>query len=392
MKKHMIINLILGIILSLLIIMFQTKNYSIHQNELELQKNDSISVMVFDEETESYVKQNAIPVGDYAINEEKTYCLNGGTVSDYDSSSGTIKYIFSGSAKCYIYFDIVEETAADYITSLLASNPTTTAAHDPDGNVRYVGTSPNNYITFNNEVWRIIGVFNDKLKIIRANSLPVVLEDNGTIVGGTSEYVFMGDVVDSVNVFYWDSAGSNNWATSSLKKYLNGTYYNGINAISKNMISQETWYFGGFTAENYRGVLNGEQYYNTERSNSVFPGNDLSVSAKIGLLYLSDYIYAVHPSVELNYNSFDVFAMSWGESWMMIQSWTLNSFADDGVSVIGFHSSGGSPLLVKSEANYMGADYVRDGYPNVHPVLYLNEKVKITGGDGSSGTPYTIEM
>ena len=50
-------------------------------------------------------------------------------------------------------------TGADYITSLVSSNPTTMNNDDPDGNVRYMGADPNNYVLFNNELWRIIGVF-----------------------------------------------------------------------------------------------------------------------------------------------------------------------------------------------------------------------------------------
>ena len=30
---------------------------------------------------------------------------------------------------------------------------------DVGGNIRYYGADPNNYVLFNNELWRIIGVF-----------------------------------------------------------------------------------------------------------------------------------------------------------------------------------------------------------------------------------------
>ena len=36
---------------------------------------------------------------------------------------------------------------------------------------RYIGSVPNNYITFNNETWRIIGVFDERIKIIRDESI-----------------------------------------------------------------------------------------------------------------------------------------------------------------------------------------------------------------------------
>lgn len=38
---------------------------------------------------------------------------------------------------------------------------------DVDDNLRYAGNNPNNYILFNNELWRVIGVFDGQLKLIR---------------------------------------------------------------------------------------------------------------------------------------------------------------------------------------------------------------------------------
>ena len=95
---------------------------------------------------------------------------------------------------------------------------------DPDGNVRYMGADPNNYVSFNNELWRIIGVFNVKssengqpekrLKIIRNQSI--------------------GNMV-------WDSANTNNWTSASLQSYLNGDYYNSIDSASQSLIGDTYW-------------------------------------------------------------------------------------------------------------------------------------------------------
>ena len=40
-----------------------------------------------------------------------------------------------------------------------------------DNNYRYSGSNPNNYVKFNNELWRIIGVINGKVKIIRNEAI-----------------------------------------------------------------------------------------------------------------------------------------------------------------------------------------------------------------------------
>ena len=89
---------------------------------------------------------------------------------------------------------------------------------DEHGDIRYYGAAPNNYVSFNNELWRIIGVIDGKIKIIRNESI--------------------GDM-------QWNSTLNNNWNNASLKSYLNKDYYNSIDGTYKNMISEETYYLGG---------------------------------------------------------------------------------------------------------------------------------------------------
>ena len=43
------------------------------------------------------------------------------------------------------------EIASKYITSFLSSNFEVMNNDDPDGNIRYMGKDPNNYVLFNNE-------------------------------------------------------------------------------------------------------------------------------------------------------------------------------------------------------------------------------------------------
>ena len=40
-----------------------------------------------------------------------------------------------------------------------------------DENIRYYGSNPNNYVSFNNELWRIIGVFGNNVKLVRKDIL-----------------------------------------------------------------------------------------------------------------------------------------------------------------------------------------------------------------------------
>ena len=40
-----------------------------------------------------------------------------------------------------------------------------------DANIRYEGANPNNYVSFNDELWRIIGVFGNNIKLVRTVEL-----------------------------------------------------------------------------------------------------------------------------------------------------------------------------------------------------------------------------
>ena len=94
---------------------------------------------------------------------------------------------------------------------------------------RYRGASPKNYVTFNNEVWRILGVFptddgtgniENRIKIIKDQS-----------IGDRS----------------WDTGESNNWARpATLNTELNTTYLNSLDSTSKSMISNAKFYLGGY--------------------------------------------------------------------------------------------------------------------------------------------------
>ena len=77
-----------------------TRNY-------EMKKDNQISIMVYDEETEDYVAQDTVPTG-YTLDKEKTYCVNGGEITSYDSTNGVINYNLNTDDKCYIYLKIPE--------------------------------------------------------------------------------------------------------------------------------------------------------------------------------------------------------------------------------------------------------------------------------------------
>ena len=143
-----------------------------------------------------------------------------------------------------------------------------------DNSYRYAGASNsvNNYICLGSDkatcpdanLFRIIGVFGDKTKVIRAKSV--------------------GDK-------QWHTSNDNTWSSSSLNTYLNGEYLTGLGTLA-DKIATTTWKVGGGTPANISGVVPATAYKNEVGSSS----STTTVNKKIGLMYVSDYYYSASPS------------------------------------------------------------------------------------------------
>ena len=377
------------IIVNILIINYYSHNYQ--NNAVSNQKittNNALTMMLeTDMDSNEYIvaTSNEWPTEGYKFNEELSYCELGSTII-WNEDNKTISLKTNISDKCYIYFDVYQ-TAAMTITNLFNHGTDELGNLDPDGNIRYTGSNPNNYVLFNNELWRIIGVFDDKLKIIRNNYIPIVFEDNGTIIGDTAVYEGGGIVFGTKDFFYWNYNGTNNWETATLKNYLNGTYYNSIDENSKNLIDIETWYLGGFD----EFPTTASEFYETERSNNVYSGNPTTTNAYIGLLYPSDIFYSKSSSL-LPENDIYLGDSNWISHMSGDGYWLISSSSIDNQYAITFLSTGGPFILYKNIINRQDSDYVKYGSPEVHPTLYLKKEVKITSGDGSSSNPYTLDI
>ena len=295
------------------------------------------------------------------------------------------------------------------------------------GNIRYYGASPNNYIYFNCddysnqssstcETWRIIGVFDGKLKIMRneaIGNIPYDDDDEDTYLQqvsndskGTSavrplEHRLNGEttadlLADSVP----EGRGQNDYSKSSLQKILNNYYYNGVSYSGKNsydftqiglknvttrkMISDSIWYLKGWADMNvYMSVM-----YNYERTTgSVVSGNETSWTGKIALAYPSDYGYAADLSVckkQLSvYNDTTCKEHNWMKSIITnngsMGGWLLTPLSGNTISE---WSVGGPGFVDRYQDIYLGSGTV--------PVLYLDSELGIKAGDGSSSAPYQL--
>ena len=272
----------------------------------------------------------------------------------YDNSASGLQSNNVQDAIDELYGVCFPPKGSDTITDLLPDNPDE-LYKDEHGDIRYYGANPNNYVSFNNELWRILGVIDGKIKIIRSSS---------------------------IGIYAWASNNSNNWNNSSLKSYLNGEYYNSIDGTYKNMISEETYYLGGATNSN-QATLTSSGYYNAERDNTqVYSRNPASTTQYIGLMYPSDYGYAAGSSclstALRNYYSSckNIDYLSIG-----VVEWLQAPYA----------SYSNNAAVLRNTGSVRTSYHVPDSYA-VRPVLYLTSETQITGGDGSSTKPFELSL
>ena len=250
-----------------------------------------------------------------------------------------------------LYNKAFPPTGTDTIIDLVSSNPDELYT-DEHGDIRYYGANPNNYVRFNNELWRIMGVIDGKIKIVRNESI--------------------GDMK-------WNSSSSNNWNNSSLKSYLNGTYYNSIEEVSRNMIAEETYYLGGASSSNWQ-TLTASGWYNAERSTTVYSGNPTSTTQYIGLMYPSDYGYATGESC-LSTALYDYNDSCKNTDYLHkgVRQWLQAPYASSKNSAADLFSTG--LMYGYYDVTFSSA---------VFPVLYLESQTMITGGEGSSDSPFIL--
>ena len=153
-------------------------------------------------------------------------------------------------------------------------NTTNSIMFDNFENYRYYGANPNNYICLGSDattcpddnLFRIIGVFGDKVKVIKDKS---------------------------VVKMHWDTSNYNTWSISSLNTYLNGTYLTSMGTLS-DKIDVATWKVGGNTWDNISVSTAKEVYdYEIKNPSTTASTGETEYSAKIGLMYVSDYMFAV---------------------------------------------------------------------------------------------------
>lgn len=238
---------------------------------------------------------------------------------------------------------------------------------DEWNNIRYYGANPNNYISFNSELWRIVGVFS-------------VVNSSGSTE--TRVKLIRNDSVDS-KVWY---STNNSWAASTVRTYLNETYYSAsLTTAAKSMISQAIQYIGITQAA--PSNLNDKNLYTYEReTTSYYSGRSATSLDYVGLMYASDYANATDLSVCTSkvywYTQTDAkIANCVDNDWLYTGSaqWTMT--ANYGYT--------NYALAIAAEGNVVGA--YTTASKTIRPTVYLNTDTYVYGGSGTSTDPYIIQ-
>ena len=283
-------------------------------------------------------------------------------------------------------------------TTIPASNPTyyaqwkessasetisgkTGTVADDSGNVRYTGANPNNYVRFNNELWRIVGSFAN-ISNGTTSSKRIKLVKNGYAYTGTA----------------FDSNNSNDYSTSTLKTTLNGTYYNGLTTDAKNMIEDVVWNTGGFPQIGMHQLQHAANFYSAERSSTVYSGHATTWTGKVGLMYPSDYGICNSQDQQLSR------ATCLGLKQIVV---TGNWYASGGGpcaqndylfdsshwqwTITPYSGNSGYVFYVNGDG-YVGYNYAynTDSNGGVRPAVFLKSSISISGGSGTASDPYTL--
>ena len=306
----------------------------------------------------------------------------------YDEWQLAIEDITSDNITCDIDFTTISQTNLNnYIIGLSGSEQGTGQVVNENG-YRYEGKDPNNYIWFNNELWRIIGVFDENSHGVSGQNLVKIIRN------------------DSIGGLAWHKSDTNDWTAAILMNLLNGAYLNsengtggeycygyeksvgancdytetGINDTYRPMIENVTWYLGGYSSTS----ATAEAFYGYERGTTVYSGRPTSTTGYIGLMYPSDYGYSVLSSScarTTNLGSYNN-ATCAGQSWLYGQGyeWTITPDSSDRFYVFRVDNDG-----------YLDSEFASAGSA-ARPVLYLDSSVYVIDGTGTQSDPYIIGM
>mgnify|MGYP004687081855 FL=1 len=423
MKRYIKLLVVLGIILvgsfSLYLFKGYKKDTLVYENNKVKPTSSGIAMML---ETAAgsgnyeMTTKSEWPTDGYIFNSTLSKCENGGELSWDDENK---RVVMSGnvSDKCYVYFDVYAKPQvllANYVKSLYVSNNGENGIyyHDAsltngaaDNSYRFAGASDavNNYVCFGSSestcpadnLYRIIGVFGDRVKLIKSDYATSALlatdgdYDQAYTAAGNNSSNYKGNNLANIAGYSWNyknntsinsGMGSNTWSTSLLNKTnLNKNFITNIGAEWANKIDMTTWKVGGNTSDNIA-----KHPAKTAYQNEIV-NNKTEYSAKIGLMYVSDYMYAAAQDkwTLVGLNNSDAskdYSAATSVNWMYMGlfEWTISRNAGYANSVFFVNFTGN--LSYGYAINAFG----------VRPVFYLTSSVNYVSGSGTAADPILV--
>lgn len=285
---------------------------------------------------------------------------------------------------------------------------------DAAGHIRYYGASPNNYIYFNCsnyssqtsttcEKWRIIGYVDNKVKLIRGSQIGTFSWDNkndstgGTLTYGKNDWT-TARIMRLLNpsTYYTTDSNDNGYGQSLYWNAKSGTCFSDINNATKscdftsigikntttrNLISETKYYLGGSNTFS----IYSNQMYDYERGKAVFTGRPTEWTGKVGLAYTSDYGYAA------DFRSCTQDLDNYNNSACTSKNWMKAIIAPNYGALINPHSDVSYSIWRINQNGGVGYNTASTVY-GITPVIYLDPKLVIKSGTGTSSSPYQLSV
>lgn len=282
-------------------------------------------------------------------------------VKDEVACTGNVQVEKAGEEYLYTPFLYCGDTyySVELFNKVLTDNPTVTAGdgiYTYNNNYVFRGENVNNYVQLDNSLWRIVKITPDGNVVLIHNS-------------GLDYYQPWDNRYNEERLY---ESGINTYNVSRMKEYLEKIYTNPKEEDGEVIFSdKDKARIVSYT------VCVGSRKPESESKNNTEECRQKVQEQKLGLLTLSDYLYAsldtscksASTKACMNYNY-----LSLDDEW-----WLVTPNADDTSTVYKVDRMG----VVKAD--------IASTYSKVRPVVYLNSHLMYASGKGTEEDPYKVK-
>ena len=332
------------------------------------------------------------PTDGYVFNSELSKCENGSTLSWDDANK---QVVFNGDItdKCYVFFD-KGFTLASFVISQYTGTQGENNIYYHDSNLtngagdnsyRYSSKSAENYVCFGTDdttcpkdnLYRIIGLFGGNIKLVKNDYAGSdLLGTNGNYGGQATTEEKVGYLGNKKPLEKYNFGSNNTWSSSKLNTInLNTNFINNIGNKWSNMIISAVWKVGGNTSTN---ILNNS--VRTVFTNEIKNPVNNTYTAKIGLMYVSDFGYASVASrwTTMMEESSSGHANINNYLFLRFDDWTITPNSGNSNNIYSIRSEG---IVTTASVN------VAKG---IRPAFYLKDSVMYVSGTGTISDPIRV--